>query len=203
MKVGYTEIYLICEIMGKNTKRNTKYNKNNYREIYLFVEDSYGVVFFKKLIENINNLNILKKPIKISKRNGITTPQSIGGYLCNPKIERDILAASNFTTCEKIIIVIDGDKNQNKINENKDKIKKHIPKNINKPCKEIIIDYEIEEWICMCNNIKWGNDKPSDILKSKLKYKKSQLPNYGNKLDIIYLYNNSNSFKQFIYELDN
>jgi len=102
---------------------------------------------------------------------------------------------------DKIIIILDGDKNQGKYQQNLNKARRHIPNNIKTPCSIVVFDYEVEEWICISLNIKWSS-KPSDALKSKFKYKKQHLPNYVDKLDFNKL-KEVKSFNDFINALNN
>jgi len=69
------------------------------------------------------------------------------------------------------------------------------------PIEVILFNYEIEEWICISLGLKW-HSKPSAELKQKLKYEKSDLPSYVDKLDFKKLVNKSKSFIKFIEALN-
>ncbi len=185
--------------MGIFLKRMREKMNKFTREVVLIVEDKYGGEFFKRLINKLNNSNLLNYKIVFSKIRGQRNPIH-NPYLCNKKMEKIIKTVDNFTKTNKIIIILDGDKNQGKYEENLNKAKRHIPNNIKTPYSIIIFDYEVEEWICASLNIKWSS-KPSDALKAKYKYKKQHLPTYVDKLDFDKL-RRVKSFKDFINALN-
>ena len=179
--------------------RGMKKNKP-VREVVLMVEDCYGGEFFKRLINELNESEFLNYKIKFSKVRGKRNPIHMP-YICNDRMRREIIAVDNLTKTDKIIIILDGDKNQGKYQQNLNRARRHIPNNIKTPYSIVVFDYEVEEWICISLNIKWSS-KPSDALKSKFKYKKQHLPNYVDKLDFNKL-KEVKSFNDFVNALNN
>ena len=122
---------------------------------------------------------------------------------CYPKSEKAIKAAS--IDFDKIIVVVDADGP-----ENRDKVFKevdvHIVEEIKSKVDVMILDYEIEEWICYSLGIHFGGGKPSSALNewckrnkgSKRGYKKWQLPRFVENLDINALRRNCCSFEDFV-----
>ena len=121
--------------------------------------------------------------------------------ICYTKSERVIKAANR--DFDKIIIVVDaeGPANRDRVFEGVDV---HIPEEIKSKVDIVILDYMIEEWICYSSRIPFGGDKPSKALNdwckntrgTKRGYKKWQLPNFVNNLNIDKLMNYP-SFKDF------
>ena len=158
----------------------------NIMEVKFFIEDYYGDPFLTEIIRKLEELNligniIIKKFIRLP-------------VLCNYKLDRQLIA--NDKTCDKILIILDSDGPHN-YKERFVNVKGHIPKEIETPVEIILLEYEIEEWICISMELKW-HSKPSEELKRKLGYKKSDLPNYANKLDFKKLINKSKSFIKFV-----
>jgi uncharacterized protein YuzE len=82
----------------------------------------------------------------------------------------------------------------------------HIAKEIKSKVDVIILDYELEEWICYSFGIHFAGDKPSKALNERCKgkrgskkgYKKWQLPKFVENLDINALRRNCRSFEEFV-----
>lgn len=82
------------------------------------------------------------------------------------------------------------------------------PEEVRKALSErgIILDYELEEWICYSFGIQLGVDKPFKALSDRCKekrgskegYKKWQLPRFVENLDINALRRNCHSFEDFV-----
>lgn len=58
--------------------------------------------------------------------------------------------------------------------------------------------YEIEDWLCISDGMKLGNQKSSSAIMAKMRYKKFSLPEYSTKLNVELLMKNCKSFKDFI-----
>jgi hypothetical protein len=105
---------------------------------------------------------------------------------------------------DKIIVVVDADgpTNRDTVFE---KVNVHIHEEIKGKVDVIIMDYELEEWICYSLGIHFGGDKPSNALNdwcknkrgTKRGYKKRQLPNFVEDLDFNAL-RNCFSFRDFV-----
>ena len=155
--------------------------------VKIISEDTYGKEFFKKLIFKLNEIELVENII-------VQKPETLPA-LCNYKLDRILKAID--TSCDKIIIIQDADGPQNKVDRYK-RIKNHVPDDLITPVEIIQNDYEIEEWICVSMDLKWGELKPSKELKHKCGYIKSGLPKYAERLDFDKLIKNSDSFRLFL-----
>jgi hypothetical protein len=155
--------------------------------IKIISEDDYGGAFLKNVIEQLKSKkmvgNIVVKATKPMRP------------LCNFQLDR-ILKAFD-TSCDKIIIILDSDDPQN-YKSRYANVERHVPDDLKTPVEIILTDYEIEEWICISKNLRWKHNKPSDELKLKFGYIKSNLPKYAAELDFDKLGNNCKSFKAFL-----
>jgi hypothetical protein len=167
---------------------------SNLKEIVLIVEDTYGGEFFKRVLKRLNESRMLRHKVRLKRLSGRKNPIHVP-YLCNPKMDRMILAAST-SSPDMIIVTYDGDGPSNyhkRLNE----VKSHIPKDIKTPVSVFLFEYEVEEWICKSLGITWST-KPSDELKRKIGYKKSLLPAYASKLNFNKLRQSCKSFQEFL-----
>ncbi|NJE09910.1 hypothetical protein [Thermococcus sp. MAR1] len=162
------------------------------KEIVIITEDTYGGEFFKRLLGRLNHEGLANTKLKklSGRKNPIHAP-----YLCNPKLTKIIKAAESAFP-EFILIVYDGDGPANYGSRKRD-IAKHIPKKTEVPVKIFLFEYEIEEWICKSLGYSWST-KPSDELKKRERYTKSNLPKYADKLDFERLKRNCKSFREFL-----
>jgi hypothetical protein len=157
-------------------------------KIKLIVEDFYGVDFLKNVIERLKAVNLVNKNLIIPKPKHIPAD-------CNIKLDEILKMVDN--TCDKIIIILDADGPQN-YTDKYEKARSHISNSMKTPVKIVLAEYEIEEWICISKNLKWGHSKPSEELKSQFRYKKSSLPKYASELDFDKLIKKSKSFIAFL-----
>ena len=99
----------------------------------------------------------------------------------------------NIGKVDKIIIIADAD------GRNAEKKKRDILRFVKNEdlvhVQVVLLNYEIEEWICYSESISFGNQKPSDVLKHRKNYTKNQLPKYAERLDCKKL-QSCNSFKR-------
>ena len=155
--------------------------------IKIISEDYYGGAFLENVIVRLKNKKMVGNiTVKASKP---MLP------LCNSKLDRILMAFD--TSCDKIIIILDADSPQN-YESRYTNVKRHVPDDLKTPVEIILIDYEIEEWICFSKNLKWKHSKPSEELKIKDGYIKSRLPKYAYELDFDILRKNCRSFKEFL-----
>lgn len=155
--------------------------------IKIISEDDYGGAFLKNVITQLKDKKLVGKiTVKGSK------PMR---PLCNLKLDRILRALDN--TCDKILVILDSDEPQNR-EFRRTNVKRHVPTNMATPVEIILTDYEIEEWICISKNLKWGHSKPSEELKNQFRYKKSSLPKYAGELDFDKLIKKSKSFIDFL-----
>ena len=162
------------------------------RRIVIITEDAYGGEFFKRLLNRLNRERLADVRLKRirGRKNPIHAP-----FLCDPKLNR-IIKAVELTKPDFILVVYDGDGPSNYDSRKKD-VKKHIPEDIKTPVKILLFEYEVEEWICKSLGYNWST-KPSDELKRREGYEKSDLPDYVNKLDFEELKRNCKSFREFL-----
>jgi len=161
-------------------------------KIVIFTEDSYGKFFIKRLVYGKLNL---KKEIRVQRLAGV----------CYTKSTRQIIAASS--DCNKIVILVDGDDEPEKVRSS---MEGHIRKAQEKVyCLNIyliVVDTEIEEWVCEGLGICYGR-KPSEDLNRYLQqnfgymYRKSMLPDFASKVDPTKLSENK-SFVRFMKALE-
>lgn len=154
--------------------------------IKIFCEDSYGREFFKKLANRLKDENI------ISRGTGINTDRLRG--LCSTKLRRILTAA--LYSYNKVIIQVDAHGHRPAI-VNK-QVEQHIPVQRMKSACIVVLDYEIEEWLCFSEGLRvQGSPSPYEILKQRRQYEKHRLPSYAEKLNIVTL-GDYPSFKRFI-----
>ncbi len=159
-----------------------------------FSEDAYGPEFFKSLIEKLKKESIVNESLYVATRR-------LPG-ICYTKSERAIKAAS--MDFDKIVIVADADGPANRDTVFK-RMDVHIHEELKNKVDVIIMDYELEEWICYSLGIHFGGDKPSKALNDWCKinrgtmsgYKKWQLPKFVEDLDFNVL-RNCSSFRDFV-----
>ena len=172
------------------------------RKITLLTEDRYGVEFLKRLIHS-------KLAGLIDVRSVSLNIQRIAG-LCSLKFTRQLTLLASMS--DKTIIIVDGNGQPNKVYESiYEKHVKQVEKRLrNVRIAMVVLDKEIEEWVCLSLNIKYGH-KPSEALNeylrrkhgARLRYEKYMLPDFTDKLDIQKLIKLSRSFRKFIHELKN
>lgn len=151
--------------------------------ILILCDDSYGKSFYPKLIEKIYG----RKP-------SIPPKRAVG-----PKVSRIIKANFISSNPDKIIRIKDGEGNRfDEVMRNIEEVElKNLDKTLKDKVKIVILDCEIEEWICISKDIKF-NCKPSRELRIRERYEKHMLPKYVDELDIDKLKRRSRSFRDFL-----
>ena len=134
----------------------------------LFVEDSYGSPFIKKLLRRKSEEGLLSaKPNRVK-------PSSIGN-----KLKRMVNAA--LLDADYVVILMDADGLPH--NQKTEEIKRFLDDKYLNRVDIVLLDYEIEEWICYSQELPIGSGKPSKILRQKQNYEKRHLPKFAEKLD--------------------
>jgi len=152
--------------------------------IKILCEDSYGKEFFRILA------NRLKREKIMSRRTGINTDRLQG--ICSTKLERIMRAATDYY--EKVIIVVDAHGHRPAaVNK---QVAQHIPVQRRKSVCIVVLDHEIEEWICFSLGLRIQGS-PYRTMKQRMGYKKHRLPSYAEKLNIATL-DKYPSFKLFL-----
>ena len=156
--------------------------KPGYTVCYEFlVEDCFGKEFFKRLFCKKLDENIFRGHLK-----------SVKQIQMSPKISRII--KQHASGVDRIIIIMDSEGQP--IKDKEAKLLGYAGKEYRKIVSIVLVDYEIEEWICYSLDIKPGGKKPSNVLKYEREYRKSQLPKYVDELDCKKLMG-CGSFKRF------
>ena len=154
---------------------------------FLFlVEDYFGQSFFERFFSKKIDEHIFS-----GKLEGVRHAK------LNGKITKQVRA--NIGKVDRIIIIADAD-GQDLATKNQD-ITRFVDSVYAEYVKIVLLDYEIEEWICHSEGINLDGQKPSSVLKYKRRYKKSKLPTYAEKIDCKKL-QDSNSFKRFASSLE-
>lgn len=168
--------------------------------VKILTEDTYGKKFFDGIIKRLKEKDMISNEVKAFF-------ERIQG-VCSSKMTIQINAA--IKDFDKIIVVVDGDGNPEK--KEKEVKEKHFKdKNKLKKADTIVFKYEIEEWICYSQGIKFNNNKPSDALDKWIKekkknfksgYEKKFLPEYVKLLNFDKLKENG-VFEKFLKLLEN
>lgn len=149
------------------------------------VEDHFGRPFFERLFSKKIDEQIVSGKL-----------ERVHHAKLNGKITKQIKA--NIGKVDRIVIIADADggdpaaKRQN--------IARFVDNVDSEHVKIVLLDYEIEEWICYSEGIKFDDQKPSNVLKHKRGYEKFRLPEYAEKIDCKKL-QDINSFKRFVASL--
>ena len=134
---------------------------------YFIVGSAFGSAFIKTVFTKKAAKGVF--PGKLEK----TKPVLIG-----PKLSRIVQIAID--VADRVIILMNA--NGDSLDKKTEEIKRYLPMiNLNR-VHIVLLDYEIEEWICYSQEIPI-NGKPSEILYSRIKYRKERLPSYASKLD--------------------
>ena len=90
------------------------------------------------------------------------------------------MISAAISSVDRIIILMDADGRP--LADKEEKIKEYIAKKDLDRVRIVLLDSEIEEWICYSLGIK-TNGKPSDALAEKNGYQKRDLLKYASKID--------------------
>jgi len=173
-------------------------DENNGKVV--ITEDISGKKFVEEIIQRMRESNLISQDLKVDI--------DYGARPCRHKLTRIIklyltapyILGKKKKPYNKVILLCDGDGNPGKVF---DEVKDHVPKDLLDRVIIIVLDHEIEEWICTSLGIRWSF-KPSKALDQYVRrnikkdgYRKRDLPKYIKYLDINKLLNNSRSFKEF------
>ncbi|MHA1144796.1 MAG: hypothetical protein ACTSRW_08680 [Candidatus Helarchaeota archaeon] len=164
------------------------------------VEDTYGIEFFKKLINRLKIEDLIPTEVRIDADRAPAA--------CNKKLDRILTTTFKFSTRDfvKAIVIHDGDGNP----ENKRRILlNHVPRDLRDRVELLIFEDEIEEWICKSLEYRLRGLKPSVALSRNLerdqgrRYEKRNLPEFVDQLNFDILNNDDERFKKLIIFLRN
>ncbi len=172
-------------------------DKTEILKIAIFVEDKYGPGFIRKVIDRlIEDGKIKNRRFKYHRNSPALIKK------CNESKFRKV--KSVIREVDRVLIIIDKENTYN-YDENKD-IWRHLSGLKNEDKSKIVVipmEPEIEEWICISLGIDFdktgynARDKPNEVLKRKLGYKKERLKDFADKLDFDKLLAESESFRMF------
>ena len=149
---------------------------------FLFlVEDRFGIPFFRKLFQKKLKENVFSGRLKSVRQVPL-------GFKISRVIEWHI------KRIDRVIIIADSEGLP--LKDKEAKLLGYVEKEYRKIVKIVLLDYEIEDWICYSLDIKPGGKKPSNVLKYAETYEKSHLPKYVDELDCKKLVG-CGSFKRF------
>lgn len=160
--------------------------------VYFITEDTFGGLFIKQVIEKKTKEGIIPRNIRIVKT------ESSGR--CNPRIGRLVKIAVNIA--ERIIIIVDSEGRE--VQRVFEETMAHVAPLHRERVRIIVMNYEIEEWICLSLGLRLEGNKPSDVLKREERhknrdgYKKYNLPDFAKELDCEKLRKSSDSFRRFL-----
>ena len=152
----------------------------------LIVEDDFGPEFIKKIFRKKFDEGLLSGRL-----------ESVTQSLINNKLRRKVNAA--LRSVERVIVLMDADGEP--FDKKTENIKQYLDSRHRDRIRIVLLDYEIEEWICYSQKIRIGNEKPSKVLKRTKRYTKNSLPKFATKLDCERLMN-CPSFRRLVNALE-
>jgi hypothetical protein len=138
---------------------------------FILCEDKHGGPFLKDLVNRLKNSKMITRSFSVN------VAKFYGA--CNAKLRRQLIAESQVRV-RRFVILVDADgKNKTTI---RSRVRQHVPSNLASITRIVVLDYEIEDWICVSLGINL-NSKPSILLEQRYGYKKHNLKSYVLKLD--------------------
>jgi len=161
-------------------------------KVRIFTENAYGPDFIKRLIKRLKERGAIPADLFVNASHFLG--------VCRPKSGRQIGAA--YYDFDSIIVIVDA--HGGDANEVEASVIKHVHGDFRDKLRMVILDYEIEEWVCRGLNIRFGQN-PSEDLSSYLRrrkgykgeYKKHMLPEFADEVNIERLMEYP-SFKRFL-----
>ena len=167
--------------------------------ICLIVEDRYGRPLFFDLVERLKREGFLPMHVSVPKRAIRKLPGK-----CNPELSRMISAALKIgiPPFDRVVVVVDAEGGP--VDGARAQILRHVPPDCREKTRIVVLEYCVEEWICVGLGIPVGND-PVESLKNWLRktggakadYRKGSLPEFVPELDLNKL-RTSPSFRKFL-----
>ncbi|MEB3846167.1 MAG: hypothetical protein GSR83_03865 [Desulfurococcales archaeon] len=162
-----------------------------YRGVTVFAEDTYGVLFHRKLIAGLENKKIIPR--------GKVRVKRLPSWTCNHSLRKK-LAARVGAGEYKALIVVDSDNDPEKAREN---ILRHL-ENWPVPFSIVTVDPRHETWLCIGMGLdpRKCRRNPEAVIERHLNtvYEKRMLSTLSSKTSIDHLMN-KNDFKKYIKEL--
>ena len=153
-------------------------------KFYFIVGNDFGPSFIKTVFAEKVAEGLFPGRLNIAKR-----------LYIGPKLSRIVKLAIG--VADRVIILMDakGESLEKKTEE----IKQYLRTIDMNRVRIVLLDHEIEEWICYSQGIRIKR-KPSETLYARIGYRKNQLPSYASKLDCEKL-KTCPSFKRLIHAL--
>ncbi len=137
-------------------------------KLCFLVEDCFGQVFFPRFFHKKNSEGVLGGRLERVIR-------------CPIGSKMGRMISANVGKVDRAIVIADADGES--LEEKMKKVLKHVKDEDKEFVKVVLLDHEIEEWICHSEGIRFGDQKPSDALRHHKNYTKNQLPRYAERLD--------------------
>ena len=153
-------------------------------KFYFIVGDDFGHSFIKTVFTEKAAKGLFPGRLENAKR------LSIG-----PKLPRIAKIATK--VADRVIILMDA--KGEPLDKKTEEIKRYLHTIDMNRVRIVLLDYELEEWICYSEEIPIKG-KPSEILYTRIDYRKNRLPSYASKLDCEKL-KTCPSFKRLIHAL--
>lgn len=155
-------------------------------KISIFTEDGYGPAFIKQLIP------LLKANDLIPRETIITDSRKYP--LCNPKLGNMVKAS--LEVAERSVVLTDA--NGGDLDSVMTRTLNHVKKEDRSNVSIVVLDYEIEEWICSSKSYRLNAATPTYVLETREMYEKYRLPDYARQLDLAKLSRDCGSFRRFL-----
>lgn len=132
------------------------------------VEDCYGPDFIMRLFNKKRKEGLFSGSLK-----------GVRSCLIGNKLRRIVNAA--LLDAKHVIVLMDADGKP--LDQKTEEIKQYLDARYLDYISIVLLDYEIEEWICYSKNIPTKGAKPSSVLKRHNNYRKRCLPGFAEELD--------------------
>ncbi len=163
----------------------------SYRGVIVFAEDTYGVLFHRKLIAGMEDKGIIPR--------GKVRVKRLPSWICNHSLRKK-LAARVGAGEYKALIVVDSDNDPEKARKN---ILRHL-ENWPVPFSVVTVDPRHEAWLCIGMGLdpRKCRRNPEAVIERHLNtvYEKRMLSTLSSKISIDHLLDKTD-FKKYIKEL--
>lgn len=157
------------------------------RNLMILSADTYGKAFFKDLTSRLKNEGLIPSY-------HVSATRFYGP--CNSKVDRQLTVFAVLKGFDFFIIIADADGKPQK--EVQRTIESHVSKKLKASTRTVVLEYEIEDWLCISKGLCFKNNKPSVVLNQREGYEKYRLCDYVNQLDFRRLSQECGSFCEFI-----
>ena len=145
--------------------------------IALFVEDTYGVDFYRVILDRLRDNGLLPSRVKVRV---VRLPSR----RCNPGLESKIVARLGGRHYDKVVIVVDSDFNP-------EDAKRNVARHLRKLCgivKLVVVDPRHEAWLCLGlgGSPSQCRSRPEDYISRRIGrlYEKRMLGELAREIDV-------------------